>query len=533
MNVTALVTFFLITITISVLSTYIAGKEKLDTVEGYFLGGRHLNWFLVGGSLFLSNISAIAMIGETESAYLSNMSIMMYGFSAIVAMVIIAEFILPVYLRQGVTTTPEFLESRYGATVGKLVSFLFIASYTINLMPPVLYTGAVIFNGMFNVDEILGVSEWAAIWILVWSIGIVGSAYAVFGGLKAISASDALNGVGLVLGGLLVPYFGLTYVGNGSLGEGFEHIITNFPSHLNSLGKPTDMVPWTTLFTGILLINLNYWGAEQYILQRTLGAKSLTEGQKGMMFGASFKFIAPLITVFPGVIALAALPSLDSSAEAYPQLIALVMPEYLIGIIAAIMFGASLTTFNSGLNSTSTIALLNLYKPMQESRGHKVEDASIIVLGKKLQVVLAILAMTIAPFIGLVEGGFFAYIIKVGSIFSFPIFAVVFMSMVNSRVPTSGVITGLVFYLTTFGYSQFFDDFGVHFLHIAAILFLCTIVIMYLFSIFSPSEKNKKKVVKSAVDLTPWPKRYYAYFSLISIMLITIYWLSPFGIAQW
>lgn len=533
MDIVAITTFLVITCGIAILSALIAGKENLATIEGYFLGGRHLNWFLVGGSLFLSNISAIAIVGESESAYLSNMSVMMYGFSAIVAMAIIAEYILPIYLRQGVTTTPEFLESRYGSSVGKIVSSLFIASYAINLMPPVLYTGAVIFNGMFSIDQALGISEWAATWLIVWGIGSIGAAFAIFGGLKAISASDALNGVGLVLGGILVPYFGLKFVGGGDLMHGFNTLVTSYPSHLNSLGKPTDMVPWTTLFTGILLINLNYWGAEQYILQRTLGSKNLAEGQKGMMFGASLKFIAPIITVFPGVIALAALPSLDSSAQAYPQLVAQVMPSHLIGIIAAIMFGASLTTFNSGLNSTSTIAVLNLYKPMQERRGKVVDDGETIKLGKSFQIVLALIAMTIAPFIALVEGGFFAYIIRVGSIFSFPIFAVVFMSMVNPRVPPLGVITGLLFYMMTFGYTQFIEDFEIHFLHLAAILFLCSIAIMHLFSIVSPVTGTRVVQKEPAIDMRPWENRYWAYAALTLLMLATIFWLSPFGIAEW
>lgn len=564
MTPTAIITFIALTALVAIASWWMTKGEDLTTSDGYFLGGRHLGWFLVGGSLFLSNISAIAIIGETESAYLNNMSIMMFGFSSIVAMVIVSEFIAPVYLRYGVTTSPEFLGLRYDSSVRSWMATLLIVSYVVNLMPPVLYTGAVVFNGMFNIDELLGISEWATIWILVWSIGIVGSAYAIFGGLKAIAASDALNGVGLVLGGLLVPYFGLKFLGNGDLLAGWERIVTEEPEHLNSLGKPTDPVPWGTLFTGMLLVNLNYWGAEQYILQRTLGSKNLAAGQKGMMFGASLKFMAPIITVFPGVIALLVLPTLgDSSPEAYPQLVAAVMPPFLVGIIAAIMFGAALTTFNSGLNSTSTMAVLNLYKPRKDKRGEEVSDRQLIRLGKTTQVVLALVAMTLAPLLHLVKGNFIEIFQTVAGLFGVPLFTLIIMGMINKRVPAIGAKVALIFYIVTYGYTQIMAllkgnfkaqlessgqlegyDFSehllfqlphleLHFLHVAAIFFVGSCLIMLAFAYFKPEQDVMARPDKPAVDLTPWKWRVPAYIVVTVAMLVVVYWLSPFGIAQW
>jgi len=540
MNTISIITFFVFTIFVAFASWMITRGEKLNTTEGYFLGGRHLGWFLVGGSLFLSNISAIAIVGETESAYLFNMSIMMFGFASIFVMVIVSEFIIPVYLRYGVTTSPEFLGLRYGSSVRNWVATLLIISYVVNLMPPVLYTGAVVFNGMFNIDSLLGISEWAAIWLLVWAIGIVGSFYAIFGGLKAIAASDALNGVGLVLGGLLVPYFGLKFIGDGSFFAGWDRIVLEQPEHLNALGKATDPVPWTTLFTGMVLVNLNYWGAEQYILQRTLGSKNLAAGQKGMMFGATLKFIAPVITVFPGVIALIALPNLASSAETYPQLVATVMPPFLIGIIAAIMFGASLTTFNSGLNSTSTMAVLNLYKPRQEKRGKTVEDHQLIRLGKTTQVILAIIAMTIAPFLYKLQGQFIEVFQTIAGLFGVPLFTLVLMGMITKRVPAIGAKAAMIFYITCYGYTQLINrtpyenlHINMHFLHIAAILFVISCLIMLFFGMVAPKKDILVPPETPAVDLTPWRLRWFAYIFVTTAMLAVICWLSPFGIAKW
>ncbi len=533
MNTLSIITFLTVTIGIAIISWWITRKENLSTVEGYYLGGRHLGWFLVGGSLFLSNISAIAIVGETESAYLTNMTVMMYGFASIFAMAVVSEFILPIYLRFGVTTTPEFLGLRFGPDLTRWVAILLIFAYVINLMPPVLYTGAVVLNGMFDIDGLLGVQYWTAIWILVWSIGIVGSAYAIFGGLKAIAASDALNGVGLVLGGILVPYFGLKFIGNGSVSAGWVEVLAKHPEHMNAVGKPTDSVPWTTLFTGMLLVNLNYWGAEQYILQRSLGSKNLSEGQKGMMFGAVLKFIAPLITVFPGVIALVIYPSLEQSNEAYSSLVTGVLPASLIGLMAAIMFGASLTTFNSGLNSTSTMAVLNLYRPYQEKRGIKVADRDLIKIGKSTQVMLAILAMFIAPFIYFASDGFYDYFQKVASLFSVPIFTVVVVGMFTKDVPPIGAKVALITYLIGYGFTQLINDFGLHFLHWAAIFFVIGVCIMLIFGKLMPQDTPFEKPESSAVSLNPWKWRWIAYFVTITAMIAVTLWLSPFGIAKW
>ena len=141
MTMLSLISFFGVTGLIALLSWWITRKEDLGSVEGYYLGGRNLGWFLVGGSLFLSNISAIAIVGETESAYLTNMSVMMFGFASIFAMAIVSEWVLPIYLRFGVTTTPEFLGLRFGPSLTRWVAILLIFAYVINLMPPVLYTG--------------------------------------------------------------------------------------------------------------------------------------------------------------------------------------------------------------------------------------------------------------------------------------------------------------------------------------------------------------------------------------------------------
>ncbi|MGB1243267.1 MAG: solute:sodium symporter family transporter, partial [Chitinophagales bacterium] len=283
MNLFAILSFFFFTGLVAFVSWYKTRQENLTTSEGYFLGGRSLGFFMVGGSLFLTNMSANNFIGENESVYLTNMAVMAWGMSSIIAMLIVSEFFMPIYLRSGMITTPDFLEERFDPSVKYWVSVLFVLGYAINLMPPVLYAGALAFNGMFGISDLLGLDSWTTLWILIFAIGTVGSIYAIFGGLKAIAVSDAMTGVGMVVGGLMVPYFALKYLGDGNLFEGWNIITSSKTEHLNAIGGPTDPVPFSTLFTGMLLVNLHYWGTEQYIMQRALAAKNLAEGQKGII----------------------------------------------------------------------------------------------------------------------------------------------------------------------------------------------------------------------------------------------------------
>lgn len=532
MNSLAIISFLFFTGLVAVIAYFKTKGEKLNTSDGYFLGGRNLGFFMVGGSLILTNLSANNLIGENESVFTDNMTVMCWGMSSIMAMLIVSEFFLPIYLRSGVATTPDFLEERFNASVKNWVSILFLVGYVINLMPPVLYAGAVAFNGMFDISENLGISYWGTIWILVWAIGIVGSIYAIFGGLKAIAVSDTVNGVGLLIGGLLVPYFGLKYLGDGSIGVGIEKILSNHTDHLNAIGKESDPVPFSTLFTGMLLVNLNYWGTEQYIMQRALGSKNLKEGQKGMMMASAAKLISPLILNIPGLIALQLyFGTLDNTAEAYPRLIGDVMPAYLTGFLAAIIFGAALTTFNSGLNSASTLFVLNLYKPRKEKKGEDISDRHLINVSKKFQVVLAITAMIIAPFIAFAKGGFFNYLQMVAGFFSVPIFTILFVGFVTKKVPPIGAKVALVVFVICYGLTQLVFDTGLHFLHILAILFVISTGIMLWFGKYYPMETPYEQKDKGVVNMTPWKYRHVWTVVLLVLMTLVFIFFSPWGVA--
>ena len=209
---------------------------------------------------------------------------------------------------------------------------------------------------LFGVPDLLGVNIGSATWIMVWAIGISGGIYAIFGGLRAVAISDSINGLGLLVGGLLVPVLGLVALGGGSMLAGWDVIVENIPEKLDPIGKPGENIPFSTLFTGMIVINVYYWCTNQSIVQRTFGAKSLKEGQKGILIAACLKLAGPFYLVLPGIIAFQMFgPDLTDKDMAYPSLVTAVLPSYLVGFFGAVIFGAILSSFNSGLHSLSLI----------------------------------------------------------------------------------------------------------------------------------------------------------------------------------
>ena len=239
---------------------------------------------------------------------------------AAIAMIITAIFLLPRYLKGGITTVPTFLERRYDKTTKAITSGLFLTGYVVVFLPIVLYSGSLALSTMFDIPGLFGISKNAALWVCVFSIGIIGSIYAIFGGLKAVAVSDTINAVGLIVGGVLIPVFGLIEIGGGSFTEGITVLTSSHPEKLNAIGSSSSSIPFATIFTGMMLVQLFYWGTNQAIIQRALGAKDLKEGQKGLLLASFFKVLGPIIVVLPGIIAFHLFgDTLTNPDEAYPK----------------------------------------------------------------------------------------------------------------------------------------------------------------------------------------------------------------------
>ena len=298
-------------------------------------------------------------------SYSGNMSNMAYEVTSGLVLVVVAMYLVPRYLKQGITTVPDFLEDRYDSGVKKSISILFLLCYVLNLLPTTLYSGAIALSQIFNLESTFGISYEMSIWITVWFIGIIGFVYAVIGGLKAIAVSDLYNGIGLAVSGLMVPFFGLLYLGKGSFSAGLSHIVTTSPEKFNAVGGAKDPVPFGAALTGLLLVNLYYWGTDQSIIQRALAAKNLKEGQKGVILAGLLKVMTPLIVIIPGIIAFQIFGGAAENPDLmYSKLVNVVLPKPLTGFFAAAMFGAVLSTFTGVLNSASTLFALNVYGPI-------------------------------------------------------------------------------------------------------------------------------------------------------------------------
>ena len=527
MNTVTIVSFVLFTALVAVLTWLkTRGGHLGDSQDGYYLGGRTLTWGIIAGSMLLTNLNATNFVGLSALAYTGNMSAMGWEVPTGITLVIVALFLIPRYLKQGITTIPEFIETRYDKGTKTFITYLFLFGFIVNVLPPALYAGALALVRIFDVQVLFGINEVAAIWILVWGIGLIGTAYAIFGGLKAIAVSDTINGIGLVIGGLAVPIFALSFLGDGSISNGLNQILNTSTEKLNSIGGSGDVVPFATLFTGMFLVNLYYWGTNQAIIQRALGAKSLEHAQKGVLLAGLLKMLTPFIIIIPGVIAfhIYGANAFKNPDMVYSTLVNDVLPKPLVGFFAAVMFGAILSTFNSVLNSASTLFAINLVKP---HLGNKCTDEKMVKVGRSFSLIVAVISMSIAPLIMYAPQGLFQYLQMVNGFFNVPIFTVVFIGYVTKKVPALAAKLAMTFFVFVYAVTQLIIKPEMHFLHILAILFVITVLMMLIIGKFFPREVPFTLPDNKAVDTKPWKHRYIMAAIVIIVMILSYVVFSP------
>lgn len=489
------IVFVLVTALVGGIAWWASRRTPESTADGFYLGGRSLGPWVVAGSLLLTNLSTEQIVGLNGGAYREGILVMAWETLAAVAMVVTALFLLPRYLGGQLTTIPEFLEKRFDRQVRMWVSALFVSGYAIILLPIVLYSGALAINGMFDVPALLGMSKIGALWVTVWALGVIGSIYAIFGGLKAVAVSDAINAIGLLIGGLAIPILGLLMIGEGDLSSGWNTLTGALPEAFKAKGDTTSSIPFSTLFTGMMLVQLFYWGTNQAIIQRALAARSLKAGQQGLMIAAVVKIAGPLIVVLPGIIALYLFgPNLEGGDEAYPLLVAKVLPKWAVGFFAAVLFGAILSSFNSALNSVATLVGFDLYKGWVNPEANEIQSVK---AGKCFAWVIALMAMTVAPFLYYASKGLFDYLQEVNGFYNIPILTLIVVGYLTRKVPARGAKVALLSGVVLYGVSQFIlkpyftETYGEHtyphFLHVMAILFVLNVLIMLAFGWGKPA----------------------------------------------
>jgi SSS family solute:Na+ symporter len=466
----------------------------------------------------LTNLSTEHLIGLNGDAFNHTFAVTAWETTAALAMVLTALYFLPRYLKSGFTTIPQYLAARYDRHTRTIAVVLFLVSYVLAILPVVLRFGATGLESLFNVSETFGISEKQAIWLIVWGVGTLGSLYAIFGGLKAVAISDTVNGVGFLIAGLLIPFLALRLVGEGSVVAGLQEVYTEEHAKFDITGdEPGSFLPFGVLFTGMIVNQIFFWCTNQSIVQRTLGAKSLAEGQKGVLLAAFFKLLGPIIIVFPGIIAFHMFkgqPSSEQYLMAYPMLVKTVLPPVLVGFFAAVMVGAVLSTFNSVLNSSATLFSEDFYHAIINKNA---SGRQIVLSGRICSIVLALSAMVMAPLLD-TTGSLYIYLQKINATFFGPMLAVLLLGFFTKRVSAFAAKIGLIagpilFYLLV----SVFDDtiqgllkktFGlshdVHFLHFLAFVFVLTALLMLVISRFKPAKETYVQEYSHDVEITPW-----------------------------
>lgn len=538
------ISFLSFTAFAGLLTWVITRRDERSSSDGFFLGGRSLTFPIIAGSLLLTNLSTEQMVGLNGAAFNDGLSVMAWEVVAVLALILMTLFFLPRFLKGGITTVPQFLELRYDRATQSLGNFVFLIAYAFLLLPIILYSGAVGLSHMMDLQALTGIDEPVSLFgklippetiilcLTIFVIGILGLVYSRFGGLRTLAVLDTINGVGLLVGGMTIAYFALNKVGNGEgIIAGWNTLQEAAPERLTSIGRSDQSVPFSTLFTGVALLNLFYWCTNQQIIQRTLGASSLAEGQKGVLLTAALKLLGPIYLVVPGIIAYHLYKDTGIGADlAYGKLVFDVLPAPLTGFFAAVMVGAILSSFNAGLNSTSALFSLGLYKHIINPEG---SERQVVQAAKVFVVMIAIMAMLIAPVLAGQES-IFKYLQKMNGIYFIPIFAIVVVGLLNRRVPALagrvGLVVGIVVIALGYfvpGFASALSEAGIHEFHFLGLVFALIVLLMLAIGVMMPRETPWLMVYTQEVDLTPWKGAKWASLVLF-ILVIGIYVIFAF-----
>lgn len=504
-------------------------KVNLNSSEGLFLGGRSLTGITIAGTIVMTNLSTEQIVGQNGQSYETGMEVMGWEVTAAVAIVALALIFLPKYLKYGVDTVTDFIEIRFDTATKRITSLLFIFTYVVSFLPVVLYSGSLVFNQLFAVDELLEVDSLVAIALISGIAGIIGLLYLLVGGLRLSAFSDTVYGIGLLIAGLSIPVLALYLLGDGGILAGFETIRVNTPEKLNSFGAlDSDMVPWPTLFLGLLFNNLFFWCTNQMIVQKALAGRDLKEGQKGALYVGIFKIFGALFLVFPGIIAYNMLgDGIEPADNAYPMLVTAVLPEWAFGIFAAVIFGAILSSFVGALNATTTLLTLDFYKPLKKN----VTDKQVSRMGKIFTIAIGLTSALIAPLISFAPAGLFHVVQQFNGLYSMPLLALILLGFYSKYATPFAAKVTFIFHIIVYGSSQLFTD--IHYLYVFSVILFVDMFLIWAISRFGPNATPFEfPKVEAKVDLTPWKHRKWV-SALILIMVVVMYWFfSPMGIAN-
>lgn len=410
------------------LAIWVLKKEQNNT-EDYFLAGRNMGWFVVGASIFASNIGSEHVVGLAGAGAGDKLPMLIYEIQAWVVLML-GWIFLPFYARSGVFTMPEFLEKRFDARSRWILSVFSIVAYVLTKISVTIYAGGVV------VASLLGIDFWTGAFATVILTGL----YTVFGGMRAVVYTEALQTVILIVGALALTFIGLDAAGGW---QSVKETVT--PEYLNMWRPATDPdFPWPSLFITSTIVGIWYWCTDQYIVQRTLTAKNIKEGRRGTIFGAFLKLLPVFLFLVPGIIALALKMrgelEWDSPDEAFPVLMSNLLPSGLRGLVAAGLMAALMSSLASVFNSCSTLFTVDIYKKLRPN----TDEKKLVRIGQVATVIVVIIGMIWIPIMANISGVLYEYLQKVQSYIAPPITAVFLLGIFHKRINAQGAMITLI-----------------------------------------------------------------------------------------
>ena len=476
--------------------------QKNKNTEDYFLAGRNVGWFVIGASIFASNIGSEHVVGLAGTGFESGTPMAHYELHAWIVL-LLGWLFLPFYIRSGAFTMPEFLEKRFDAKSRWFLSLFSLLAYVLTKVSVTIYAGGIV------VSELIGIPFWyGAIGIVIFT-GI----YTVIGGLKAVIYTETLQTIILILGSLIITYLGLQEVGGWN--QLRETVTSVSPDHFNMWRPINDpKFPWTGLLFGGTIVGIWYWCTDQYIVQRTLAANNIKIGRRGAIFGAYLKLLPILIFLIPGIIAFALsiqnpeIFSIEKADRAFPMLVKTLLPVGLKGLVAGGLMAALMSSLASVFNSCSTIFTIDIYKKLKPNASEK----TLINTGKIATGFIVVLGIIWIPIMEKIGGGvMYQYLQNVQSYIAPPVTAVFLLGIiwkrVNSEAAITTLLTGLgllilrlgseIYYQKEILSGQNIDNIAyafatINFAHMAIFMFLFSVIICITVSLaFSPPDYKR------------------------------------------
>lgn len=484
-------------------------KNSERSSSDYFFANKSLPWFLVGSSIIAANISAEQFIGMSGSGYAIGLGIATYEWIAALILIVVAKYFLPVFVKKEIFTMPQFLAIRYDNRIKTILAIFWISLFVFVNLTSILYLGAIALKSIFGIKLIYGIIGLAVFSLL----------YTIVNGLKAIASTDIIQVFFLLAGGLVTTFFAVNNVGgdNGIL-EGFKTMFTEIPDKFHMIIKKSDpnyfyLPGIRAIIGGIWIAGIYYFGANQYIIQKAFGAKSLREAQRGMMFAGYLKLILPFVVVIPGIAAFALAADIAKPDEAYPWILANIIPSGIKGLIFAALIAAIVSSFSAIINSTSTIFTMDLYKPCFNKNA---TEKRLVAVGRISGVVAMVIAVIVAPLLGSIDQAF-QFIQEYTGMISPGVTAIFVLGLFWKRTTSNAALWGTISSIPVSAAIKFLipkmpflDQMMVSFLIVSAII----IIISFL---------EKRPIESKGFEISRELFRTDKTFNLLSVIIIIIF----------